>query len=99
MERVIVQFSIPGMTSKEYDQVWTELRNAGQSNPSGLHHHIGAQQGNNWLVVDVWDSADAFNRFGETLMPILRKVGIDVDRHKPTVLPLYYEYEGALAHH
>jgi hypothetical protein len=99
MERVIVQFNIPGMTAKQYDQVWTELRNAGQSHPQGLHHHIGGQQGNNWLVVDVWESADAFNKFGQTLMPILQKIGVNTDQNKPVITQLHNEYEGATVHH
>ncbi|MDB5154059.1 MAG: hypothetical protein JWR54_2810 [Mucilaginibacter sp.] len=99
MERVIVQFNIPGMTAQMYDQVWADLRNAGQSHPQGLHHHVGAQQGNNFLVVDVWESADAFNKFGETLMPILKKNGVAVDQAKPVITPLRYEYEGATVAH
>ncbi|MGF7042455.1 hypothetical protein [Mucilaginibacter lappiensis] len=99
MERVIVQFNIPGMTAKMYDQVWAELQRAGQSNPMGLHHHVGAQQGNNWLVVDVWESEEAFNKFSETLMPILRKAGVAVDQSKPMITQLYNEYEGAVVTH
>jgi hypothetical protein len=94
MKKQLVQFNIPGMTAKEYDQAWEELRKAGLSAPSGLHHHVGAQQGNNWVVVDVWESAEAFNKFGETLMPILVKLGIAVDQVKPVITSVHYEYEG-----
>ena len=98
MERVIVQFRIPGMTSRVYDQVWDELRNAGHSHPAGLHHHVGAQQGDSWLVIDVWESQEAFNKFGETLMPILAKAGVNTDAAKPEITPVYYEYDAALVH-
>lgn len=94
MERIIVQFNIPGMTAQQYDQVWTELRNAGQAHPHGLHHHIGGQQGNNWLVVDVWESAEDFQKFGETLMPILQKIGVS-NEAQPVITKLHNEYEGA----
>jgi hypothetical protein len=97
MEKVIIQMSIPGMTAKEYDQAWAELRKAGLSHPSGLHHHVGAQQGNNWMVIDVWESAEAFDKFGETLMPILRNLGVPVDQFKPVITPVHYEYERAEA--
>ena len=97
MEKVIVQFNIPGMTAKEYDQAWIELRKVGLSAPQGLHHHVGAQQGNNWMVVDVWESVGAFNKFGETLMPILGKLGVAVDQIKPVISPVHYEYEGVEA--
>jgi hypothetical protein len=28
-------------------------------------------------VLDVWDSQETFNAFGQTLMPILQQVGLD----------------------
>jgi hypothetical protein len=33
------------------------------------------QQG--FRVVDVWESEEAFRRFGETLMPILQELGVE----------------------
>jgi hypothetical protein len=30
-------------------------------------------------VVDVWESDEAFQRFGEALIPILREIGVDGD--------------------
>lgn len=90
MKKQLVQFNIPGMTARQYDQCWEELRQAGQTNPSGLLHHVGAQQGNDWVVVDVWESAEAFNKFGETLMPIMGKLGIA--QVQPMMTPVHYEY-------
>src|SRR5436853_338701 len=95
MKKVMVQFNIPGMTSKQYDQAWEELRKAGQSNPRGLIHHVGAQQGNNWVVVDVWESGEAFNKFSQTLGPILGKLG--VANVPPTITPVHYEQSGVMA--
>jgi hypothetical protein len=92
MKKQLVQFNIPGMTAKQYDQAWEELRKAGQSNPSGLLHHVGAQQGNNWVVVDVWESVEAFTKYGETLMPILGKLG--VAKVPPVITPVHFEYTG-----
>lgn len=98
MERVIVQFNVPGVTSRIYDQIWDELRKAGHSHPAGLHYHVGAQQGDGWMVIDVWESREAFDRFSETLMPILQKVGVNTDSAKPVITPVYYEYDAALVH-
>ena len=92
MKKVLVQFSSPGMTAKQFDQVWDELRKAGQEHPVGLIHHVAGQQGNNWVVVDVWESEELFNKFGETLMPILKKVG--VTQVPPVITPVYYELSG-----
>jgi hypothetical protein len=95
MKKVLVQFNIPGMTAGQYDQCWEELRKAGQTNPKGLLHHVGAQQDNNWAVVDVWESVEAFNKFGETLMPIMGKLGIA--QVQPVITPVHYEYAGVEA--
>ncbi len=92
MKKVLVQFNTPGMTAKQYDQAWDELRNAGQEHPVGLLHHVSAQQGNNWVVVDVWESEAHFSKFGETLVPILNKAG--VTQVPPVITTVYYEYSG-----
>ncbi len=88
----MVQFNTPGMTAKQYDQIWADLRAAGQENPKGLLYHVGAQDGNNWVVVDTWESEEAFNEFGKTLIPLLSKNG--VQENQPKVLPLHNEYTG-----
>ena len=95
MKKVIVQFNIPSMTAKQYDQVWVDLRAAGESHPIGLLQHVGGHRGSNWVVVEVWESAATFNKYSETLMPILRDLGID--QGKPMVIPVHYEYEGVEA--
>ena len=82
------------MTAKQYDQAWEEVRKAGHSNPKGLLHHVGGPQGNNLVVVDVWESVEAFNKYGETLMPILGNLGVAVDQLKPLITSVHYEYEG-----
>ena len=92
MKKIMVQFNIPDMTAKQYDQAWEDLRAAGQAHPKGLIHHVGVQQGNNWVVVDVWESAEAFTKFGETLMPILNKLG--VAQVPPVITPVHYELSG-----
>jgi hypothetical protein len=44
----------------------------------GLLVHIAGEGPNGFRVVDVWESQDALDRFGEKLMPILQEIGIDV---------------------
>jgi hypothetical protein len=92
MEKVIVYFDMPGMTSGQYDQIWQDLRAAGHTNPKGLIHHFGAPTASGWMVVDVWESADHFNEFGKTLMPILERHKVPPAEH--LVLPLHYSYSG-----
>ncbi len=94
MEKQLVQFRIPDMTAKQYDQCWDDLRDLGMQNPPGLIHHVGAQLGDGMVVTDVWESMDAFAKFGETLMPILAKMGIA--ESKPEILPVHYEVFGTV---
>ena len=89
----MVKFSIPGMASKQYDQVWKDLRESGNENPKGLLHHVGAQGKNNiWAVVDIWETEESFNDFAQILMPILTKNGIASDKAQPEILPVHYLY-------
>jgi hypothetical protein len=91
MKKVIVQFSFPGADTRKYDLGWEELRKAGQANPKGLLYHVGGIQGNNLIICDVWESEDAFNKFGVILMPILNKLGFP--NVKPIITPVHYEYD------
>ena len=89
MKNVVVLFSAPDFTAKDYDQVWDDLRAAGQSNPKGLMSHVGfARPEGGWMVVDVWESEEAFNEFGKTLMTIFQKNGSQVP--PPQVIPAHY---------
>jgi hypothetical protein len=89
MKKVVVLFDAPGFTSKHYDQVWDDLRAAGQSHPQGLVSHVGfANPNGNWNVVDIWESAEAFAEFGKTLIPIIQKTGVNIP--PPLVLPAHY---------
>jgi hypothetical protein len=95
MKKVLVQFNFPGMPASKYDQVWRDLRAAGHANPKGLIYHWGAQNGNDWVVVDLWESAEAFAAFGEVIMPLMAKN--EVPEVEPTVLPVYFEYAAVAA--
>lgn len=89
----MVQFDMPGLTSEQYEKVWEDLRGAGQENPKGLLHHMGAATENGWMVVDVWESEDRFREFGKTLKPILASNGIpDME---PKILPIHYMYSAS----
>ena len=58
-----------------YDQVIKDLEAAGQGTPPGRLSHVAARKGNGYLVVDVWESEAAFDRFAQTLGPLLEKAG------------------------
>ncbi|HAH26082.1 MAG TPA: hypothetical protein DCL77_20365 [Prolixibacteraceae bacterium] len=92
MKKQLIQFNFPGMTERQYDQVWDEIRRAGHPSPAGLVHHICSFRDNNCLIFDVWESREAFDRFGKVLMPILYKLG--VDEVNPKITPVHYEISG-----
>jgi len=95
MKKVIIQFTFPGLSVKTYDKAWEELRSKGYSNPKGLLHHVGGLSGNNIIICDVWESLDAFNKFGEILMPLISRLGFP--NIKPIITPVHYEYNSLSA--
>ena len=52
----------------------------------GLLAHIAGQAPSGFRVVDVWESEEAFARFGNHLMPILQDIGV---QGQPEVYPAH----------
>jgi hypothetical protein len=92
MKKVVVVFDFEHGTQEMYDQVWDEIRASGNENPKGLIYHVGAPKPNGgWLVVDVWESEQAFQEFGNVLMPIMKKV--DAPPTQPQIYPVHNIYQ------
>jgi hypothetical protein len=91
---VAVVFEFPGMTREQYEQS-AEKVTGGRGpvrSPSdwpvpGLVSHVAAATPDGWLVVDVWESEEAFRRFGEVIIPILKELGVADAR--PKVYPVH----------
>ncbi|WP_406010941.1 hypothetical protein OG440_36020 [Streptomyces sp. NBC_00637] len=91
---IVAVLEMPGMTQALYEQSAEKV--AGRPGPvrspadwpvAGLVSHTSAPTENGWLVVDVWESEEAFRQFGETLLPILRELGLaDV---QPRTYPVF----------
>jgi len=89
MQNVVVIMSSPDFTARDYDQVWEDLKAQGQSKPQGLISHVGfAKPEGGWMVVDIWESQQAFEEFGKTLIPIIQKTGINVPQ--PQIMPAHF---------
>ncbi len=73
---VVVRFTNEGFTPDQYEQVKTKLEEAGAGTPPGRLYHVCFGDPNNLRVSDIWDSKESFERFGETLRPILEEVGV-----------------------
>ncbi|MGA5448925.1 hypothetical protein ACPCVO_19950 [Streptomyces umbrinus] len=91
---IVVVLDMPGMTQDQYEQSAEKV--SGRPGPvkspadwpvSGLISHTAAPTSDGWLVVDVWESEEAFQQFSVTLIPILRELGLaDV---QPQTYPVF----------
>ncbi|MBV9229418.1 MAG: hypothetical protein JOZ18_08900 [Chloroflexi bacterium] len=70
-------FTPRSMDARQYDETIKRLTDAGLAAPAGRLFHMCFGTGNNLRVVDVWESQEAFQAFGQTLLPILEQLGID----------------------
>ncbi|MGH3133408.1 MAG: hypothetical protein ACRDNY_06640 [Gaiellaceae bacterium] len=52
----------------------------------GLLVHAAGMGENGFRVVDVWESEEAFQRFGDVLLPILQEIGV---QGRPDVYPAH----------
>lgn len=90
--KILAVFNTPGMTPAQYDQCISELEKAGLGRPDGRLSHVCGIDQNRCFVTDVWESEAKFTAFGDTLMPILGRIGVQVS--EPMVIPYYNEIEG-----
>jgi len=72
-----VYFHPKGMTLSQFEEIHRRLAESGAAEQPGRLHHSCFGQDGELMVYDVWESQEAFERFGGTLMPILAEVGVD----------------------
>ncbi len=82
-------------TLAEYDRVIKELEAAGQGNPPGRLSHVTTRKGTGYLVVDVWESQEALDRFFQVLGPLLQQVGSGPEQQSVQILPVHNVIKGA----
>jgi hypothetical protein len=89
---IVAVFQHPSLTQERYEESVRALTGGGSVQspadwPSpGLLVHVSGQGPNGFRVVDVWESEEAFAVFGETLIPILRGLGVDGE---PEIYPAH----------
>ena len=71
------QFNPASMNASQYTECITRLEAAGAGNPPGRRYHVAYGLPDRIQVFDVWESQEEFERFGETLVPILNALGVD----------------------
>jgi len=82
-------------TLAHYDQVIKELEAAGHGQPSGRQFHVAARKGTGYVVTDVWESQEAWDRFFQILAPLLQQVGSGPEQRSMQVLPVHNVIKGA----
>ena len=72
-------FQPTDFTKERYDEANKQLEAAGAGFGSvpGRRFHCAMEVGETIQVFDVWESMEQFQKFGETLVPILNKLGVD----------------------
>lgn len=90
---VVVVFQGPSFTQERYEESVSKITGGKNSLESpadwpveGLLAHAAGQAEGGFRVVDVWESEEAFGRFGETLIPILQEMGVE---GQPEVYPAH----------
>jgi hypothetical protein len=79
-------FTPSGFTPAKYDEVNVLLEAAGAGAPAGRLYHAALESDGLVQVFDVWESQEAFEAFGATLLPIMGNLGVDPGQ--PMVAPV-----------
>ena len=74
---VLVRFSPPSMTAEQYDAILARLYEEGIHPAEGLELEVCFGSGDQMKVSVLFDSMDAFEKFGERLQPVLQQLGMD----------------------
>jgi len=83
---IAMYFNPRSFNAAQYAEVDAALEEAGARTPAARTVHVCFGDRDNLQVFDVWESQEDFDKFGETLMPILAEKGIDPG--EPMVAPV-----------
>lgn len=83
---IIVHFAVEGMNETKYGEILRRLEKAGAGAPRGRLHHVCYGPKDALIVVDIYDTAQSFEEFGKTLVPILSEMGV---RATPDIRPVH----------
>ena len=77
---IVMVHDSPGVTQEQYEQVGARLtdgRGLGSLSDwpvGGILSHAAGPTADGWRVIDVWESEEAFQRFGEVIGPVLQEL-------------------------
>jgi hypothetical protein len=72
-----IYFAEGNFPPEKYDEAIGKLEAAGAGAPKGRSYHVAMEADGQINVFDIWESQEAFDAFGATLMPILTDLGVD----------------------
>jgi len=89
---IVAIFQSPSLTQQTYEESVRRLTGGKKTRLDsradwpvpGLLAHVAGQGAHGFRVVDVWQSEEAFRKFGEKLTPIMQAIGI---QGEPEVYP------------
>jgi hypothetical protein len=81
-----------GFTQDRYDTTLAQLEEAGAGAPAGRLSHVALETGGEIQVFDIWESQEAFDAFGATLIPILTAAGVEIN--EPMVARVHNQIKG-----
>jgi hypothetical protein len=84
---IAVYFHPTAMSARQYDDLMSKLVAEGNGHPEGRLHHSTFGPDEALMVYDIWESQEAFDRFGQILMPALQQAGIDPGQ--PDIMPIH----------
>ncbi len=83
---VVLVHQGPGLTKESYEEAVrrltggkTRLESPTDWPVEGVLVHAAGEAEGGFRVVDVWESEDAVRRFGETLVPLLKELGVEAE--------------------
>ncbi len=90
---VVLVHQGPGLTRETYEEAVrrftggkSRLESPADWPVEGLLVHTAGEGEDGFRVVDVWESEEAIQRFGETLGPILQELGVEA---QPKMYPAH----------
>jgi len=72
-------FTHGGFTPEKYDEAIKQLTAAGAGAPEGRSLHVALESNGEIQVFDIWETEEEFLAFGQTLIPILSGLGVELN--------------------
>jgi hypothetical protein len=76
--RVVVRYSPASLTAQQYYEAYRRVEQTLSWPPEGLDLHLCFGSEGSFRVTEIWDSREEYEAFGESLMPLLAEMGIEL---------------------